>query len=71
MLSYFLQVDDSRKTLAHAVSELEQDIEAERLQHKKSNPGQPWHAPELGVFVLHNKLRPKLAGLPDHVMNSR
>eukprot|EP00878_Enallax_costatus_P024787 GHUV01026474.1.p1 GENE.GHUV01026474.1~~GHUV01026474.1.p1 ORF type:complete len:248 (+),score=73.76 GHUV01026474.1:917-1660(+) len=65
------EVDDSRKTLAHAVSELEQDIEAERLQQKQSNPGQHWQAPELGVFVLHNKLRPKLAELPSYIMNAR
>lgn len=66
-----MQVDDSRKTLAHAVSELESDVEAEMRQHNKLYPGQPWHAPELGVFVLHNKLRPKLADLPQHISHGR
>lgn len=83
-------MDDSRKTLAHAVAELQADIAAERAQHQQQqdnghsassangaasngNAGSgssssSWAEPELGVFVLHNKLRPKLAELPPAIM---
>ncbi|KAF8063722.1 XPT1 [Scenedesmus sp. PABB004] len=64
------EVDDSRKTLAHALAELEADVAAERAAHEGAG-GAPWAAPELGVFVLHNKQRPKLASLPEHIMRSR
>jgi hypoxanthine phosphoribosyltransferase len=78
-----LQVDDSRKTLAHAVAEIQADIAAERsafLQTADSSgsngtgigsSSSSWVEPELGIFVLHNKLRPKLAELPEEIMQSR
>jgi hypoxanthine phosphoribosyltransferase len=80
-----LQVDDSRKTLAHAVAELHADIAAEReafLQTADSSgangssngsngSSSSWVEPELGIFVLHNKLRPKLAELPEEIMHNR
>jgi hypoxanthine phosphoribosyltransferase len=81
------QVDDSRKTLAHAVAELQADIAAERAAFRKqaaasssigdgacngSSSGEAaWVEPQLGVFVLHNKLRPKLAELPESLMHCR
>jgi hypoxanthine phosphoribosyltransferase len=67
------QVDDSRRTLACAVSELEADIERERAQHEAtSGPGSsPWQAPQLGVFVVHNKQREKRAALPADLMQHR
>jgi hypoxanthine phosphoribosyltransferase len=78
-----LQVDDSRKTLAHAVAELHADIAAEREAFLRtadssgangsngSSSSSSWVEPELGIFVLHNKLRPKLADLPDDIMHKR
>jgi hypothetical protein len=30
-----------------------------------------WVEPELGIFVLHNKLRPKLSDLPEEIMQKR
>lgn len=65
------QVDDSRKTLSCAVTELLRDIEQERQQHEAAHPHTPWDAPDLGVFVVHNKQRTKLAQLPDSVMKDR
>lgn len=66
-----LQVDDSRKTLAHATAELRADITQEQQRHAQSGSSKPWQAPELGVFVLHNKLRPKLAEISQCIMQSR
>ncbi|WIA14464.1 hypothetical protein OEZ85_002989 [Tetradesmus obliquus] len=73
------EVDDSRKTLAHAVAELQADIAAERTAFKlaaaenrsSSSSSSSWQEPQLGVFVLHNKLRPKLAALPEELMRGR
>jgi hypoxanthine phosphoribosyltransferase len=65
------QVDDSRKTLSCAVTELLRDIQQEQQQHMRTQPDQPWVAPELGVFVVHNKQRPKLAQLPEDLMKDR
>jgi hypothetical protein len=65
------QVDDSRKTLSCAVTELQKDIEQERQQHEAAHPDTPWDAPEIGVFVVHNKQRMKLAQLPESIMRNR
>jgi hypothetical protein len=66
-----LQVDDSRKTLSCAVTELLKDIQLEQQQHEQEHPGRPWAAPDLGIFVVHNKQRKKLAQLPDSIMQNR
>jgi hypothetical protein len=66
-----LQVDDSRKTLACAVTELLQDIQLEQQQHEHAHPDMPWAAPDLGIFVVHNKQRKKLGQLPDSIMQNR
>lgn len=54
-----------------AVSELQKDIQQEQQQHKKMLPDKPWLEPQLGVFVVHNKQRAKLAELPEDLMNHR
>lgn len=65
-----LQVDDSRKTLSCAVTELLKDIQQERQSHQQSSD-QPWVEPQLGVFVVHNKQREKLGQLPEDIMRNR
>jgi hypothetical protein len=65
------EVDDSRKTLSCAVTELLKDIQLEQQQHEQEHPGRPWAAPDLGIFVVHNKQRKKLAQLPDSIMQNR
>ncbi|KAI8379366.1 phosphoribosyltransferase-like protein [Radiomyces spectabilis] len=59
------EVDDTRQTLAFAVEELLKDIEAEEIRHgmKKGES-----KTEMGVFVLHNKDKPKKRELPPKIM---
>ncbi|KAJ8653551.1 hypothetical protein O0I10_010790 [Lichtheimia ornata] len=61
------EVDDTRKTLAYAVDELIKDIQAEEVR-QGMEPGSS--DTKLGVFVLHNKLKPKKRELPDHIMKN-
>ncbi|KAI9491719.1 phosphoribosyltransferase-like protein [Zychaea mexicana] len=61
------EVDDTRQTLAFAVKELLKEIEAEEVR-KGLQPGES--NTQLGVFVLHNKLKPKKRDLPDEIMNN-
>ncbi|GAA5850492.1 hypothetical protein JCM3766R1_003515 [Sporobolomyces carnicolor] len=60
------EVDDSRTTLGYAVAELKKDI---AQQYERLTPEQKAHFPktELAIFVVHNKLKEKLADLPDDV----
>lgn len=60
------EVDDSRTTLGYAVAELKKDI---AQQYERLTPEQKTHFPktELAIFVVHNKLKEKLADLPDDV----
>lgn len=56
------QVDDSRETLDYAVRELQADIVAqEAALAAEGRPVPPTH---LGVYVIHNKCRPKKGRLP-------
>ncbi|KAI9248090.1 phosphoribosyltransferase-like protein [Sporodiniella umbellata] len=55
------EVDDTRQTLAFAVRELQKDIEQEEIRHGLA-PGAS--NTRLGIFVLHNKLKPKKQTLP-------
>ncbi|GLC42764.1 hypothetical protein PLESTB_001415700 [Pleodorina starrii] len=66
------EVDDTRKTLSYAVSELNKDIEKQRHEYEgRRKEGDPeWAAPRLGVFVVHNKMKPKQGGLPEEVMET-
>ncbi|GAB4817279.1 hypothetical protein N2152v2_004325 [Parachlorella kessleri] len=59
------EVDDSRATLAYATRELLADIAAE--EGVLAAQGRPVPPTQLGVFVLHNKQRPKAGALPEGV----
>lgn len=53
------EVDDTRTTLHYAVTELERDVR--EIEKKAGKQG----ATKFSVFVLHNKLKPKRAELPE------
>jgi hypoxanthine phosphoribosyltransferase len=50
------EVDDTRTTLAYAIAELQKDVEAEEIR-RGMKPGES--NTRFGVFVLHNKTKPK------------
>ncbi|KIK95668.1 hypothetical protein PAXRUDRAFT_826784 [Paxillus rubicundulus Ve08.2h10] len=56
------EVDDSRKTLQYALSELEKDVELELQALPESE--REANRTEFAIFVVHNKLKPKLGELP-------
>ncbi|KAI0741930.1 PRTase-like protein [Daedaleopsis nitida] len=56
------EVDDSRKTLHYAVSELQKDVERALAQLPEAE--RDAKRTKFAVFVVHNKLKPKLADLP-------
>lgn len=60
------EVDDTRTTLNYAVSELKKDV-AEQAQAKGIDVKDA--GTKFGIFVLHNKLKPKKADLPEDVYN--
>lgn len=53
------EVDDTRTTLHYAVTELERDVR--EIEKKAGKEG----TTKFSVFVLHNKLKPKRAELPE------
>ena len=59
------EVDDTRTTLHYAVSELKKDVE-EQAKAKGANPADT----KFGIFVLHDKEKPKRADLPADIMNT-
>ncbi|CAO3635732.1 unnamed protein product [Cunninghamella blakesleeana] len=61
------EVDDSRMTMAYAVKEIEKEIVAEELR-QGFQPGES--NTTLGVYVLHNKEKPKKRQLPDYIMKN-
>ncbi|KAI0343221.1 PRTase-like protein [Trametopsis cervina] len=56
------EIDDSRKTLQYAVSELQKDVEQELLTLPESE--REAKRTEFGIFVVHNKRKEKLGKLP-------
>ncbi|KAJ6581324.1 hypothetical protein B0H19DRAFT_1114728 [Mycena capillaripes] len=58
------EVDDTRKTLHYALSELQKDVEGELLSHPESERAALRDATKFGIFVVHNKNKAKLADLP-------
>ncbi|KAI0793893.1 PRTase-like protein [Fomes fomentarius] len=56
------EVDDSRKTLHYAVSELQSDVERELALLPEAE--REAKRTKFAIFVVHNKLKPKLANLP-------
>ncbi|KAF9359056.1 hypoxanthine-guanine phosphoribosyltransferase [Mortierella sp. NVP85] len=63
------EVDDTRRTLAYAVNELTKDLKKEELKLKEQGREVP--ETKIGIFVLHNKLKPKRENLPDEIMDGR
>lgn len=61
------EVDDSRMTMAYAVKEIQKDILAEELKQGMA-PGSS--GTTIGVFVLHNKEKPKKRELPEDIMKN-
>ncbi|KAF9078088.1 phosphoribosyltransferase-like protein [Rhodocollybia butyracea] len=59
------EVDDTRKTLSYALTELKNDIEAELLTRPEADREALRAATRFGIFVVHNKNKPKLAELPE------
>jgi len=59
------EVDDSRRTLDYAVSELNKDISAQALKLGRKDET------VFGVFVVHNKDKHKEGELPERVMRNR
>lgn len=58
------EVDDTRTTLHYAVSELKKDV-AEQAKAKNADPKDT----KFGIFVLHDKQKPKRAELPEEIMD--
>ncbi|KIP10041.1 hypothetical protein PHLGIDRAFT_66461 [Phlebiopsis gigantea 11061_1 CR5-6] len=56
------EIDDSRKTLQYAVSELQKDVEKELLLLPEAE--REAQRTQFAVFVVHNKLKEKLGTLP-------
>ncbi|CCM02438.1 uncharacterized protein FIBRA_04537 [Fibroporia radiculosa] len=59
------EVDDSRKTLHYAVAELQKDVERELEALPEAERGT--NRTQFAVFVVHNKLKPKLGELPPQI----
>ena len=57
------EIDDSRKTLQYAISELQKDVEKELLALPESE--RDAKRTEFGIFVVHNKRKEKLGKLPE------
>jgi len=62
------EVDDTRTTLNYAVNELKKDVEE---QAKAKGIDVKDSGTNFGIFVLHNKLKPKKADLPADVYNEK
>ncbi|KAJ3766201.1 hypothetical protein FB446DRAFT_794325 [Lentinula raphanica] len=58
------EVDDTRKTLSFALTELQKDVENELLKHPEGDREALRASTKFGIFVVHNKNKPKLAELP-------
>ncbi|KZT65652.1 PRTase-like protein [Daedalea quercina L-15889] len=59
------EVDDSRKTLHYAISELQKDVERELLALPEAQ--REAKRTHFAVFVVHNKLKPKLGSVPEDI----
>jgi hypothetical protein len=53
--------------LSYAFSELQKDVEKELLSHPETERCSLLAATKFGIFVVHNKIKPKLAELPSEV----
>ncbi|KAF9447709.1 PRTase-like protein [Macrolepiota fuliginosa MF-IS2] len=58
------EVDDTRKTLSYALVELLKDVEGELLTRPESEREALRSATKFAIFVVHNKVKAKLAEIP-------
>jgi hypoxanthine phosphoribosyltransferase len=63
------KVDDSRTSLANFVTYLQGKVDAQKAA--AAQQGLAWAETYIGVFVLHNKRRPKEGHLPTDVLDGR
>lgn len=63
------EVDDTRTTLHYALSELEKDVEKQAKARGIDLDERPEMKTKFGIFVLHNKLKPKKVDLPSEIVN--
>ncbi|KAI5889648.1 PRTase-like protein [Schizophyllum commune H4-8] len=61
------EVDDTRKTLQYAVSELKKDIAAELVTRPEHEAAVLATQTAFGIFVVHNKKKAKIGQLTDDV----
>lgn len=59
------EVDDTRTTLHYAVSELQKDADEQAKAQ-----GQDSSNTKFGIFVLHDKIKPKKEDLPESIMST-
>lgn len=62
------EVDDTRTTLHYALHELEKDVEEQAKAKGVDFEKNPELKTKFGIFVLHDKLKPKKADLPDEIL---
>lgn len=62
------EVDDTRTTLHYALHELEKDVEEQAKAKGIDFEKNPELKTKFGIFVLHDKLKPKKADLPDEIL---
>lgn len=63
------EVDDTRTTLHYALSELEKDADEQAKAKGIDVEKNPEFKTTFGVFVLHDKQKPKRADLPAEILN--
>lgn len=63
------EVDDTRTTLHYALSELEKDAEEQAKTKGIDLEKNPEFKTNFGIFVLHDKVKPKKADLPAEILN--
>ncbi|KAI0320866.1 PRTase-like protein [Amylostereum chailletii] len=59
------EIDDSRKTLQYAITELQADVEKELLSLPE--PEREAARTKFGIFVVHNKRKPKVGVIPSDI----
>ncbi|SCU95214.1 LADA_0G14290g1_1 [Lachancea dasiensis] len=65
------EVDDTRTTLHYALSELEKDAADQAAAQGIDLEAQPERKTKFGIFVLHDKLKPKKADLPAELLEDK
>ncbi|CCF58505.1 hypothetical protein KAFR_0E03540 [Kazachstania africana CBS 2517] len=65
------EVDDTRSTLHYALYELEKDVADQAKAQGIDLEQNPDYKTKFAIFVLHDKLKPKKADLPDEIINDK